>query len=114
LSRDLSFSNSIKVFFRRGFHGDGYPFDGAGSVLAHAFFPGSGRGGDVHFDEDENWSQERIINRDVTSVFAVAVHEFGHALGLSHSSVEGSLMYPWYSGVPQDYRKDRDSLKLSL
>ena len=73
-----------QVFFFTKYHGDGYPFDGAGSVLAHAFFPGAGRGGDMHFDEDELWSERREISKHATSLFAVAVHEFGHSLGLSH------------------------------
>ena len=100
----------IQVFFHRHYHGDGYPFDGAGSVLAHAFFPGAGRGGDAHFDLDEQWSEVRTISRQHTSLFAVAVHEFGHSLGLSHSSNKDSLMYPWYSTVPQHSDLPSDDL----
>ena len=99
---------TFQVFFYSKYHGDGYPFDGQGSVLAHAFFPGVGRGGDVHFDEDELWSDRREITRAATSLFAVAVHEFGHSLGLSHSTESSSLMFPWYSTIPQDYSLPQD------
>ncbi|NXS12157.1 MMP7 protein, partial [Neodrepanis coruscans] len=83
----------IEIRFARRGHGDGYPFDGRGGTLAHAFAPGEGIGGDAHFDDDERWSES---NREV-NLFLVAAHEFGHSLGLAHSNVRGALMYPIYS-----------------
>ncbi|NXW75972.1 MMP7 protein, partial [Hirundo rustica] len=83
----------IEIKFARREHGDGFPFDGKGGTLAHAFPPGEGRGGDAHFDNDEKWSD---VNQDI-NLFLVAAHEFGHSLGLDHSNVSGALMYPTYS-----------------
>ncbi|KAI5624506.1 matrix metalloproteinase 13a precursor, partial [Silurus asotus] len=75
-------------------HGDAYPFDGPSGTLAHAFAPSTGIGGDAHFDEDENFT---FSSTNGFILFLVAAHEFGHSLGLSHSSDPGALMYPTYS-----------------
>ncbi|NXE37638.1 MMP7 protein, partial [Ptilorrhoa leucosticta] len=95
----------IEIRFARREHGDGSPFDGRGGVLAHAFAPGEGIGGDAHFDDDEKWSD---INQDV-NLFLVAAHEFGHSLGLAHSNHPGALMYPLYSYQnPETFRLSDD------
>lgn len=46
----------VKISFAIGDHGDPYRFDGSGRILAHAFPPGEGIGGDIHLDDDEHWT----------------------------------------------------------
>lgn len=107
----VAWSNVVSVRFRKGSntaatrninilwggvqHGDAYPFDGPGRVLAHTFYPSLPNpepiAGDLHFDEAENWN----IGEEV-DLFSVAIHELGHALGLGHSDVPGAVMYPYY------------------
>lgn len=89
---------TVNILFATGDHGDGYPFDGPGGVLAHTFYPSPPNpeplAGDMHFDDAESWNIG--ANKDI---FSVALHEFGHALGLGHSDRPGDVMYPYYSQV---------------
>ncbi|XP_040278406.1 collagenase 3-like [Bufo bufo] len=83
----------LMIFFADKEHGDFFPFDGPRGVLAHAFPPGEHLGGDVHFDDDETWT----VDSEDCNLFSVAVHEFGHTMGLAHSSNPYALMYPIYN-----------------
>uniref|UniRef100_A0A8C6X5U6 Peptidase metallopeptidase domain-containing protein n=1 Tax=Naja naja TaxID=35670 RepID=A0A8C6X5U6_NAJNA len=92
----------ISVEFLQLDHHDSYPFDGPGGMVAHAFFPRDPqRAGTVHFDGDEEWTF-RSPDDFGTDLFAVAIHEFGHSLGLAHSSSKHSIMHPYYQGPVGD------------
>ncbi|KAM5181759.1 matrix metalloproteinase-18-like [Mantella aurantiaca] len=97
----------IEITFVTGDHSDNSPFDGPNGVLAHAFQPGKGIGGDTHFDDDEQFTK----NSQQYNLFLVAAHEFGHSLGLHHSEDPGALMYPTYPNTdPSRFRLPQDDI----
>ncbi|XP_016062204.1 PREDICTED: neutrophil collagenase isoform X1 [Miniopterus natalensis] len=97
----------IEISFVQRAHGDNSPFDGPNGILAHAFQPGQGIGGDAHFDAEETWTK----TSENYNLFLVAAHEFGHSLGLSHSSDPGALMYPNYAfNEPNTYSLPQDDI----
>jgi hypothetical protein len=91
-------THTVNILWATGDHGDGFPFDGPGGVLAHTFYPAppypEPLAGDMHFDDDENWH----IGTNV-DLFSAALHELGHALGLGHSDNPNDVMYPYYRVV---------------
>ena len=88
-------STTVAIEFGTSVNGDPTPFDPAGTILAHTYYPDPPNpepiAGDMHFNPAENWSVG-----GGTDIYTVALHELGHALGLGHTTNPADVMYPYY------------------
>ncbi|MDB5352577.1 MAG: hypothetical protein JWN86_3824 [Planctomycetota bacterium] len=77
----------------------------ASNVLASCFLPPAFNGGTLAGDIVINTAQAWQINSDY-DLQTVAMHEFGHALGLDHSTVSYADMYSSYNAIKQTLTSD--------
>ena len=115
--RPINFSHthdpsSLFIFgFFEGYHLAGLndcciEFDRVLGRLGHAFSPKpccGERAGYCHFDAVEDW---RLVTGDGINFRTIALHEIGHLLGLSHSSLKGSLMFEDYKSMADHLTQD--------
>ena len=85
-------TNSIVFRFVFADHGDQFPFRKETSKVSHVVSVKSEkRLPEIHFNADAF-----LAGNDDPDIYFVALHEIGHALGLSHSTNPNSIMYPFY------------------
>ncbi len=77
-----------------------------GTPYGQAFYPAPVNNFSISGDIDLNTAVGWHINGSAVDLQTVAVHEFGHALGLAHSSQSSAVMYGTYNGTKRTLTSD--------
>ncbi len=77
----------------------------ASNVLASCFLPPPDNGGTLAGDIVFNTRQPWQVN-NTYDIETVAIHEFGHALGMGHSAMQQACMFAYYTGTKQALTSD--------
>ena len=79
-------------------------FPQASGTLAETLLPppanGGTNAGDLFFNSNQ------VFGTNGVDLLTVAIHEFGHALGLAHSAIQSADLYAAYGGIKQTLTSD--------
>jgi Matrixin len=82
------------------------PLDGGTLGVAYSPPPTNGgtAAGDIVLNSTLTWRINSYVD-----IETVAIHEFGHALGMSHSQITTAVMYAYYNSIKQNLTSDDTS-----
>jgi len=82
------------------------------NALAYAFVGTTSQEIDLVFNESYFWTLNREVGNNRYDMEVVVIHELLHVLGLSHSIINDSVMFPNYQGIYDMNEVDINNLQL--